>query len=102
MTAHPRIQDNQSRPLLAQQALDLSDRNARLSPDRDGTDFADLFTQRRTVNGCNPSRLATSPERSNRVFSLLITRLDYPLYVNPSTVLYPSWKSRLKRPKRRP
>src|SRR6266436_4008461 len=46
------------------------------------------LTQRRTVSGCNPRRLATSPERNKRVFSVLITRIDYHKYVNPSTVVH--------------
>src|SRR5258707_6823624 len=47
------------------------------------------LTHRRTVSGCNPRRLATSPERNNRVFSVLITRIDYQIYVNLSTVVHP-------------
>src|SRR5215469_1108500 len=89
MTAHPRIEHDHSCPLLSQKPLDLRDGNARLPPDRHGADFADLLTQRRTVNGCKPSRLATSPERSRRVFSVLITRIDYHKYVNLSTVVNP-------------
>src|SRR5260221_6041843 len=48
------------------------------------------LTHRRTVSGCNPRRLATSPDRSNLVFSVLITRIDYLKYVNLSTVVHPS------------
>src|SRR5215472_9656293 len=48
------------------------------------------LTHRRTVSGCNPRRLATSPERSNLVFSVLITRIDYQIYVNLSTAVYPT------------
>jgi hypothetical protein len=33
--------------------------------------------------------LATSPDRSNLVFSVLITRIDYYKYVNLSTVVQP-------------
>src|SRR5258708_20195967 len=47
------------------------------------------LTHRRTVSGCNPRRLATSPDRSNLVFSVLITRIDYQIYVNLSTVVHP-------------
>src|SRR5215472_8532714 len=89
MAAHPPIEDNDPRPLLSQKPFDLRDRNARLPPDRHGANFADLLTQRRTVSGCNPRRLATSPERNKRVFSVLITRIDYNICVNPSTVLHP-------------
>src|SRR5712691_10729942 len=48
------------------------------------------LTHRRTVSGCNPRRLATSPDRSNLVFSVLITRIDYLIYVNLSTVVHPA------------
>src|SRR5690348_7028725 len=48
------------------------------------------LTQRRTVSGCKPRRLATSPERNKRVFSVLITRIVYNKYVNPSTVVHPA------------
>src|SRR5215470_14980677 len=89
MPAHPSIEDNRPRALLSQKAFDFRDRDARLPPNGNRADFADLLTQRRTVNGCKPRRLATSPERSRRVFSVLITRIDYQIYVNLSTVIYP-------------
>src|SRR5215472_5480107 len=89
MPAHPSIEDNHPRALLSQKAFDFRDRDARLTPNGNRADFADLLTQRRTVNGCKPRRLATSPERSRRVFSVLITRIDYHKYVNPSTVVHP-------------
>src|SRR5215469_3414849 len=54
------------------------------------------LTQRRTVSGCNPRRLATSPERNKRVFSVLITRIDYNKYVNPSTVVHPPMHEEMK------
>src|SRR5258708_2259915 len=47
------------------------------------------LTHRRTVSGCNPRRLATSPERSNLVFSVLITRIDYQIGVNLSIAVHP-------------
>src|SRR6266566_1292698 len=47
------------------------------------------LTHRRTVNGCKPRRLATSPERRSRVFSVLITRIVYRKYVDLSTEVHP-------------
>src|SRR5260370_20114554 len=49
------------------------------------------LTHRRTVSRCNPRRLATSPDRSNLVFSVLITRIDYQIDVNLSTVIHPTY-----------
>src|SRR5260370_28889752 len=89
MPAHPSIEDNHPCALLSQKAFDFRDRDARLPPNGNRADFADLLTQRRTVNGCKPRRLATSPERSRRVFSVLITRIDYQNYANLSTVNNP-------------
>src|SRR6266699_5055530 len=49
------------------------------------------FTHRRTVSGCKPGRLATSPERSMRVFSVRITRIYYSKYANSSTADHPGF-----------
>src|SRR5215469_1357755 len=92
MPAHPCLEENDPRPLPSRQPFDLRDRNARLPPDRHGANFADLLTQRRTVSGCKPRRLATSPERNKRVFSVLITRIVYHNYVNPSTMDNPEYR----------
>src|SRR5260221_7599 len=89
MPAHPSIEDNHPCALLSQKAFDFRDRDARLPPNGNRADFADLLTQRRTVNGCKPRRLATSPERSRRVFSVLITGIDHQIYANLSTVNNP-------------
>src|SRR5215472_302576 len=94
MPAHPPIEDNHPRALLSQKAFDFRDRDARLPPNGNRVNFADLLTHRRTVNGCKPRRLATSPERSRRVFSVLITRIVYDKYVNPSTAVRPRVKNR--------
>src|SRR5260370_27345676 len=89
MAGNVGIEHDYSRPLLSQKPLDFRDGDARLPSNGNGADFADLLTHRRTVNGCKPRRLATSPERSRRVFSVLITRIDYHKYVNPSTAVHP-------------
>src|SRR5258708_36224585 len=89
MAAHSRIEHDHSRPLRSQKPLDFRDGDARLPSNGNRADFADLLTHRRTVNGCKPRRLATSPERRSRVFSVLITRIVYHKYVDLSTEVHP-------------
>src|SRR5260221_14484662 len=93
MAAHSRIEHDHSRPLRSQKPLDFRDGDARLPSNGNGADFADLLTHRRTVNGCKPRRLATSPERRSRVFSVLITRIVCHKYVALSTVVHPENKA---------